>query len=475
TMAAWDSIPQNQRAFQTRLMEIFASYVEHTDHQVGRLVQGLEERGLRENTLIFYIFGDNGSSSEGQRGSVSELLAQNNIPNTVEQQLKALERIGGIDVLGSAKTDNMYHAGWAWAGGTPFKGTKLMGSYFGGTRNPMVISWPRRIKPDRTVRAQFHHVIDIAPTIYELLDIPHPKVVQGEDQVPMDGTSLVYTFDEGNAAGRKDQQFFDNNASRGIYHEGWFAGTAGPFIPWDTPGSVKRMENWDSAADPWELYDLRRDFSQAKDLAQVQPEKLKEMKQRFLTLAEDNKGFPIGTGLWLRLHPEDRLKTPYTHWTFRQNTRRMPEFTAPGVGRVSTQVDIDVDIGEKASGVLYAVGGASGGLTLYMDKGYLVYEYNMMILEQYIAKSRIPIAAGKHRIEVRTDIPRPGGAGQVRIKVDGKDTAGTALKQTVPGAFTATETFDVGIDLGSPVAASYDKRRPFAFDGKILALEVELK
>jgi arylsulfatase len=266
TMASWDSIPPNQRAFQTRLMEIFAGYVEHTDHQVGRLVQGLEERGLRENTLIFYIFGDNGSSSEGQRGSVSELLAQNNIPNTVEQQLKALERIGGIDVLGSAKTDNMYHAGWAWAGGTPFKGTKLMGSYFGGTRNPMVISWPRRIKPDRTVRAQFHHVIDIAPTIYELLDIPHPKVVQGEDQVPMDGTSLVYTFDEGNAAGRKDQQFFDNNASRGIYHEGWFAGTAGPFIPWDTPGSIKRMENWDSAADPWELYDLRKDFSQAKDL-----------------------------------------------------------------------------------------------------------------------------------------------------------------------------------------------------------------
>jgi arylsulfatase len=235
TMPAWDSVPKDQRPFQTRLMEIFAGFVEHTDHQVGRLVEGLEKRGLRENTLIFYIFGDNGSSAEGQQGSISELLAQNNIPTTVEQQIEALDRIGGLDVLGSPKVDNMYHAGWAWAGDTPFKGTKLQGAYFGGTRNPMVVSRPKRIKPDKKMRAQFHHVVDIAPTIYELLNLPHPKVVHGYAQMPMDGVSLAYTFDNPSAETRKKMQFFDNNGSRAIYDDGWFAGTFGPYIPWDAP------------------------------------------------------------------------------------------------------------------------------------------------------------------------------------------------------------------------------------------------
>jgi arylsulfatase len=181
TLASWESIPEDERPFQRRLMEIFAGFVEHTDHQVGELLKGLEERGLKENTLVIYIFGDNGSSSEGQNGTISELLAQNNIPSKVEDHIAALNRLGGLDVLGTAKVENSYHAGWAWAGSTPFKGTKLMGAYFGGTRNPMVISWPKKIKPDSTIRSQFHHVIDIAPTLYEILDIKPPKVVNGQE------------------------------------------------------------------------------------------------------------------------------------------------------------------------------------------------------------------------------------------------------------------------------------------------------
>ncbi len=475
TMPSWNSIPKEQRAFQTRLMEIFAGFVEHTDHQVGKLVEGLEQRGLRDNTLIFYIFGDNGSSAEGQQGSISELLAQNNIPNTVEQQIEALHKIGGLEALGSPKTDNMYHAGWAWAGDTPFKGTKLLGAYFGGIRNPMVVSWPKRIKPDKTMRTQFHHVVDIAPTIYQILNIPHPKVVHGYEQIPMDGVSLAYTFDNPAAETRKKIQFFDNNGSRAIYHEGWFAGTFGPFIPWDTPGSVKRVANWDSAKDQWELYDLRTDFSQATDLTAKNPQKLEEMKEVFLKVAEDNKDFPIGAGNWLRLHPEDRVKTAYTSWTFSQNTRRMPEFAAPGVGRQSTRVIIDAEIGENASGVLYAVGGASGGLTLYMDKGHLVYLYNMMIIEQYTARSESQIAAGKHKIEVVTTIAGPGKEGSATLLVDGKEVGRTDLKRTVPAAFTATETFDVGVDLGSPVSLNYFDRRPFEFNGTIETVKVELK
>ena len=475
SMPSWDSIPAEQRAFQIRLMEVFAGFVEHTDAQVGRLVDGLDKRGLKDNTLIFYIFGDNGSSAEGQQGSISELLAQNNIPNTVEQQMAALERIGGLPALGTPKTDNMYHAGWAWAGDTPFKGTKLLGAYFGGTRNPMVVSWPGHIQPDPTMRSQFHHVVDIAPTIYDILKIKPPKVVNGYARMKIDGASLAYTFDQPKAAGRKKVQFFDNNGSRAIYADGWIAGTFGPFVPWDTPGSAKRLATWDSAKDPWELYDVRKDFSQSEDLAARNPAKLAELKKRFVALAEDNKDFPIGAGNWLRLKPGDRVKTDYTSWNFNQNTRRMPEFTAPGVGRQSNKVTVDVELGDNASGVLYAVGGAGGGLTLYMDQGRLKYLYNMLIIEQYAASSASALAAGKHRIEVLTDIQGPGRPGTVRLMVDGAEVGATELKRTVPAAFTATETFDVGVDLGSTVDLAYFDRRPFAFNGKIESVKVELK
>lgn len=471
SMASWDSIPDAQRPFQERLMELYAGFVEHTDTEVGRLIDGMQARGLKENTIIFYIFGDNGSSAEGQQGSISELLAQNNIANTVEQQIAALDRIGGLKVLGSPRTDNMYHAGWAWAGGTPFKGTKLMGAYFGGTRNPMVVSWPGHIKPDGRMRQQFHHVIDIAPTIYDILSIPAPKVVNGFDQMQIDGTSLAYTFADAGAAPRKGMQFFDNNASRGLYEDGWFAGTAGPFIPWDTPGSAKRLANWDSSSDQWELYDLKADFSQATDLAKQNPQKLEEMKKRFLATAEDNKDFPIGAGLWLRTRPQDRVKTPYDSWTFGPGNRRMPEFAAPGVGRQSTKVTIKADFGEGANGVLYAVGGSGGGLTVYMDKGELVYEYNMMIIENY--QVRTPgIPAGRHEIVIDTRIAQPGGAAEVVISVDGKEAAKTQVSRTVPAAFTATESFDIGVDLGSTVSLFYEEKRPFAFDGKIEEVRV---
>lgn len=473
TMASWDSIPDAQRPFQERLMEIFAGFVEHTDTEVGRLIDGIEQRGLKDNTLIIYIFGDNGSSAEGQQGSISELLAQNNIANTVEQQMAALDKIGGLDALGTGKTDNMYHAGWAWAGGTPFKGTKLMGSYFGGTRNPMVISWPGHIKPDGKFRQQFSHVDDIAPTLYDILKITPPKVVNGYDQLPIDGTSIAYTFANADAPTQKKEQFFDNNGSRGIYLDGWFADVPGPFIPWDTPASVKRLANWDSAKDQWELYNLKSDFSQANDLAAKDPKKLEELKARFLALAEDNKAFPIGAGNWLRLHPEDRIKSPYSKWTFSQTTRRMPEFAAPGVGRESTDVKIEAEFSDNANGVLYAVGGAGGGLSVYMDDGHLVYEYNMMIIENYQARtSKIP--AGKHQIEISTSIPKPAGPGEVVIKVDGKEAARTTVARTVPAAFTATESFDVGADLGSPVSPVYADKRPFEFTGKIDEVKVEL-
>ncbi len=475
TMPSWDSIPESERPFQLRLMEIYAGFCEHTDAQVGKLVDYLDQTGQRENTIIFYIWGDNGSSAEGQNGSISELLAQNQIPNTIAQQIKALDELGGLKALGGSQTDNMYHAGWAWAGDTPFRYTKLIASHFGGTRNPLVVSWPKKIKPDKTPRSQFYHVNDVVPTLYDVIGIKAPKEVNGFKQDPIDGVSMAASFTNPKAPENKHIQYFDNNGSRGIYYDGWYACTFGPLIPWVNaqPG----LADWDSSKDVWELYDLNTDFTQMHDLAKERPDKLAEMKKLFLAQAKENKVFPIGAGIWLRIHPEDRIKTPYTSWTFDDTTTRMPEFTAPAVGNTSNTVTIDLECGPDASGVLYALGGAGGGLTCYMDKGQLVFEYNLMIIDRSIAKSAEKIAPGKHTVVVDTTLKAqsPARLRTVVLGVDGKEVARTTVRMTVPAAFTASETFDVGIDLGSPVSRDYFERRPFKFDGKISQVKVELK
>ncbi|XZE56663.1 arylsulfatase [Planctomycetaceae bacterium SH139] len=475
TMAAWEDIPDSQREFQLRLMELFAGFVEHTDAQVGKLVNYLEETGQRDNTVILYIWGDNGSSAEGQKGSISELLAQNQIPNTIEQQLDALEGLGGLDALGGPLTDNMYHASWAWAGSTPFRYTKLVASHFGGTRNPLVISWPNKIEPDKRPRSQFYHVNDIAPTIYDLLDITPPDVVNGFPQDPIDGVSMVDSFDNADAPENKSVQYFDNNGSRGIYKDGWYACTFGPLIPW--VNAQEGLANWDSAEDQWELYNLNEDFSQSNDLAESYPEKLEELKELFLEKAAENQVFPIGAGIWLRLHPEDVITSPYRSWVFDETTTRMPEFTAPGLGKKSNTVTIEMECGDDANGVLYALGGAGGGLTCYMDDGYLVFEYNLMIVQRFIARSEKKLAAGKHTIVVDTSLefPRPGSPADIVLSVDGDEFARTTATMTAPAAFTASESFDVGVDLGSTVSRDYFPRRPFHFTGKIRSVRVVLK
>ncbi len=281
TMASWESIPESEKPFQRRLMEVFAGFVEHADYEVGRVLDAVEQMGQKENTMVIFIWGDNGSSAEGQNGSISELLAQNQIPNTIQQQLEALKQLGGLNAIGSPLTDNIYHAGWAWAGDTPFKHTKLVASHFGGTRNPLVISWPKGIKPDKTPRSQFHHVNDITPTIYDMLGITPPKVVNGFDQMPLDGVSMKYTFDNASAVPVAKTQFFDNNGSRGVYQDGWYACTFGPLYPWIP--AQKGLDKWDSKADVWELYNLNEDFSQANNLAAQEPERLEKMKALFIS------------------------------------------------------------------------------------------------------------------------------------------------------------------------------------------------
>jgi len=475
SMPAWSDIPEAERPFQRRLMEVFAGFVEHVDVQAGKLLDELESFGLRDNTLVFYVFGDNGSSAEGQRGTVSELLAQNGIPSSLGEQLKTLEELGGLDVLGSPLVDNMYHAGWAWAGDTPFHHTKLIASHFGGTRNPLVISWPKRIAPDAVPRSQFHHVNDIAVTVYDLIGIRPPDVVDGQPQDPLDGVSMAYTFDDAAAASTKHVQYFENNGSRGIYLDGWYACTFGPLIPWAVTGDLG-IADWNPDHDVWELYDLKTDFTQARNLASERPERLATMKRIFFEQAAANKALPIGAGLWTRLHPEDRIHSPYTEWHLDASTTRMPEFAAPGLGRQDNHVTIDADFDDAANGVLYALGGNAGGLALFVDDGHLVYEYNMMLVERYTARADAKIAKGQHRIEVDTRFPdrRRAGIAQIVVKLDGQPVAQTTVERTVPLAFSATETLDVGQDLGSAVSLAYYERAPFAFSGTIHAMTVRV-
>ncbi len=475
SMAPWASIPESERPFQRRLMEIFAGFTEHADSQAGRVIDEIERQGELDNTLILYIWGDNGSSSEGLHGTISEQLAQNGIPTKISQHLEALEKLGGLDVLGGPKTDNMYHAGWAWAGSTPYQGTKLQGAYFGGTRNPLAVSWPKRIKADQAPRPQFHHVNDIVPTIYELLDIPAPQIVNGFSQDGFDGISMAYTFEEPNAKGQKSTQFFDIMASRGIYQNGWFASARGPREPW-VGGIPKGIHEWSPLTDQWQLYHLDQDWSQANDLAEKMPKKLEEMKALFLTESAKNKNLPIGGGLWSTAlyHPEDAPASSLTAWTFDHPITGMPESAAPKLGKVDSLVTMEVDVPEKANGVLYALAGFSGGVACFVQDGYLCYEFNLFEITRTKLKSREKLPTGKIKIEIESRlVEKIGGPMNVTLKVNGA----TVAKDRVPAAmslhFTSNATFDIGTDLDSPVTLDYFDLAPFPFNGTIGKTRIE--
>ena len=469
TMASWASIPEDEKPFQRRLMEVFAGYAEHADYNAGRVIDEIQRQGKLDNTLIFYIWGDNGSSSEGLNGTISEQLAQNGIPTKISQHLDALKELGGLDVLGGPKTDNMYHAGWAWAGSTPYQGTKLNGAYFGGTRQPMAVAWPKGIKPDATPRSQFHHVIDIVPTIYEVAKITPPRVVNGFQQDPIEGVSMRYAFDNAKAEGRRKTQFFDIMASRGIYHDGWFASARGPRDPW-VGGMPPGIRQWSPLTDKWELYNIDKDWSQANDLAASNPQKLEEMKLLFLVEFAKNKNLPIGGGLWATAiyHPEDAPATSITEWTFAGPMTRMPESVAPKLGKVDSLVSMDVDVPANANGVLYALAGFSGGLACYVMDGILSYEFNLFEIARTKIKTKDKLAAGKAKIEVESKLAGPiGGPMNVTMKVNGQVVAQGQVPAAMSLHFTSNDTFDIGSDVGSPVSLDYFDKAPFAFNGTI--------
>ena len=475
-MQKWDDVPASNREFQTRLMEIFAGFLEHTDTQYGKVLDEIERQGLRDNTLVIYINSDNGPSAEGMNGTISELLAQNSMPSTSEQQSEVLNTVyGGMDALGGPKLDIMYHHGWAYAGASPFQGTKLVAAHLGGTRTPMVLSWPKRIRPDGMVRSQFHHVNDIAATVYEILDITPPEVVNGVEQQPLDGISMVYTFDQPDAETMKETQYFEILGSRGVYHDGWIAGTFGPKAPWSTDASG--MLNWEPETDAWELYNLNEDYSQSNDIADQNPEKLAEMKALFDREATENLVYPIGAAQYtVFFSPSELPSSPLTEWSFYEGQDRIPEAMAPKFlsGR-STLAVIEAELGDASEGVLFALGGISSGFTVYMDQGFLKAEYNAMTLDRFVIASASPIATGKVQIGVLTqyDSAERMAPATVTLTVNGKPVAEGRIERSVPSIHTASETFDVGVDLGSPVALDYFDRAPFRFNGKIEKIDIK--
>ncbi len=475
TMQKWEDIPKSQREFQTRLMEIYAGFLEHTDVQYGKVVDEIERQGLLDNTLIIYINSDNGPSSEGVNGTICEVLVINGAPSTIGQHIEVLNKdYGGMDALGGPKLDIMYHHGWAYAGASPFQGTKLVAGYLGGTRTPLVISWPKKIKHDGKIRSQFHHVNDIAATLYEILEITPPKFVNGIEQQPLDGTSMVYTFDQPEAKSTKSAQYFEIMGQRGVYHDGWFASVWGPKPPWVT--DVTALGKWEPEKDEWKLYNLNDDYSQSQNLAKENPEKLAELKELFDKEATDNHVYPVGGSFYtVVFSPSELPSSPLTEWTFYEGQDRIPEAMAPKFqsGR-STMAVIDAEIEKDAEGVFFAVGGISAGFTVYMDKGFLKAEYNAMTLNRYKIASESAIPTGKVKIEVETryDTKERLAPATVTLKVNGKQVGQGRIERSVPAIFTGSETFDVGVDLGSPVALDYSDRAPFRFNGKIEKIHI---
>jgi arylsulfatase A-like enzyme len=469
TLPAWDDLAADEKKFQARLMEVYAGFLEHADTQAGKVVDELERLGLRDNTLIFYVLSDNGASSEGWSGTINEMLSINGVPMPFAQQMKILEeQYGGLSALGGPKIANMYHAGWAWAGESPFQGTKLVAGYFGGTRVPMAISWPKGIAPDAQVRGQFHHVNDIAPTIYDVISITAPESVYGHKQDPVDGVSLAYTFADAQVATQKTHQYFEIFGSRGIYADGWMASVFGPRIPW-LPGAYSAYANWNPHDDVWALYKLDSDYSQATDVASEYPDRLAELKAKFDLEAQANNVYPIGAGLGPLLNPSARVGTTQTEWHYNEEITRLPEFCAPNLRDRNNRVTVHAEVPPNASGVLYALGGTTGGLVMYMDDGHLHYEYNFLgvVRTRLRTPVRVPPGTCRFALETLKSGPATGGPATLVLSVNGEEAARAVTPYTVPLAFSATETFNVGLDLGCPVAIDYHDRAPFKFNGRI--------
>jgi arylsulfatase A-like enzyme len=466
---AWDTMNADQKRLLARQMEVYAGFAEQTDYEVGRLVQSLSEMGELDKTLFIYIVGDNGSSAEGgPEGTYNEMMALNGIVGNASQMMNH------IDDWGSPNTFPHYAIGWAHALDTPLQWTKQIASHWGGTRNGMVMHWPERIRAKGEIRSQFSHVVDIAPTVLEAVGLPFPKMVNGTEQLPFDGPSMVYTFDDAKAKDRHTTQYFEMFGNRAIYHDGWVACTRHS-IPW------LMAQNPPLKDDVWELYNVTEDFSEANNLAAKNPAKLKEMQDLFMKTAEKYHVLPIDDRRAERFDAATAgrpdLMGKRTSLTVYTGMIGLMENAFINTKNRSFTITADVDLPNgDANGVIICQAGRFGGWTLYMKAGNVHHEYNYFGLEHTNIASSNPIASGKHTIkyEFVFDGRKPGAGGQSILSVDGQKVAQGKIPKTQPYAYSGDEGVDVGMDNETPVSSDY-KERDNKFTGTIKKITVDVK
>jgi arylsulfatase len=469
----WDQLNADEKKLFLRQVDVFAAYVAYTDYEIGRVIQAVDDLGKLENTLIIYIEGDNGTSAEGTlEGTPNEVAMFNGVYPPVEAQLKYF-----YDAWGTDRTYNHMAVPWAWAFDTPFSWTKQIVSHFGGTRQGMAISWPKVIKDKGGIRHQFHHVIDIVPTVLDAAGIPQPEYVDGIRQRPIEGVSMLYTFDKANAnvPSTRKTQYFEMFADRAIYHDGWIAGTKVMRAPWVHFPPKESVLDY-----PWELYDLRSDWTQAVDLAAKNPAKLKELQDLFWKEAEKYQVLPLDGSLVGRLiTPRPSLTAGRTVFTWTRPLTGTPNGDAPSLLNASYNFKAEIEVPPGgAEGMLITQGGRFGGYGFYVLKSKPVFLWNLVDLKR-VRWEGPELAPGKHSIEFdfRYEGMGPGtmafgsyaGIGQGGtgvLKVDGKDVATQEMEHTLPFILQWDEALDVGSDTGSPVNDA-DYKVPFAFTGKI--------
>jgi len=466
---AYDSLTPDQKRVAARLVEAFAAYTAQTDYEIGRILDALERTGQLDNTLTICIIGDNGASMEGTPyGAFNELAALGGIPEDPAYVLQRLDDIGG------PKAYNHYPVGWAWAMNTPFQWGKQVASHLGGTRNPLVISWPDRIRDVGGTRGQFHHVIDIAPTILMAAGIPQPTEVNGVKQKPIEGVSMIYSFDNANAGEARKVQYFELLGNRAIYVDGWMASVRHGRLPWI--GGIGSSVSFED--DTWELYDLRSDFTQYGDVAAKYPQKLKELQYVFWIEAEKHQVLPLDDRLSERFNPALRpsLIAGRTVFDYYPGSRIPDSSAAPTQNRSHT-ITAHLEVPEGGTdGVLAAVGGTVGGFSLFVKDGRPVYEYNLGSLQRTTIKGAGALKPGPNvvRVEFRYDGGGLGKGANVSLFVnDGKVGEGRINATSWIGKYSADETFDIGEDSGSPVSDEYVAPSRYSGTIKKVVIDVE--
>ena len=465
----WDKLTADEKRLFARQMEVYAGFGEYCDDEIGRLFAGLKETGQFDNTLIFYIIGDNGTSAEGGMvGMFNEMTYFNGVQETVQEQLSHYNEWGG------PSTYPHMAAGWAVAGDTPFMWTKQIPSNYGGTRNPIIVSWPKHIKAVNDVRTQWHHVIDIAPTVLEAANLPEPTSVNGTVQSPIEGASMLYSFESPKAVSPHKTQYFEIMGNRGIYHDGWFAGTIHR-APWEQLPRRKLQD------DIWELYDTRTDFSLVNDLANANPAKLKEMQALFIEEAIKNRVLPIDDRVFERVNAASAgrpdLMGGRTSLMLSEGMVGMSENVFINIKNRSHSITADVQVPQGgANGIILAQGGRFGGWSLYFKDGRPTYSYNFLGLKEYKVSASQALAVGKATIGMNFDYDGGGigKGGTATILVNGEKVATGRIERTQGMLFSADETADVGLDGATPVSSDY-KEGNNSFTGKILKLVVDVK